>query len=277
MFSDTYATIWFENSRVTGVTTKNAALVDGFCDLAFPIVNWGQRPAVRQVEPAPVVVDAGIDQVATVTPKTDSMGTGFAISLDGIVLTNRHVVEGCRTVTVIVSGTLYPATNVILDNGADLALIETNWEPKTYAKFRDGRGVRAGAEVVVLGFPLVGLLADEMNVAVGNVSSLAGIGNDRTAIQITAPVQPGNSGGPVLDRSGNLVGIVVGKLDAIKVAEVIGDLPQNVNFAVSGPIARVFLDSRAVKYEEAPSEREIPVADIADQARQFTALIECKV
>jgi S1-C subfamily serine protease len=72
--------------------------------------------------------------------------------------------------------------------------------------------------VVALGYPLSGVLAAETNVSVGNVSALAGIADDSRYLQISAPVQPGNSGRPLLDVSGHLVGIVTAKLDAVRIA-----------------------------------------------------------
>ena len=109
----------------------------------------------------------------------------------------------------------------------------------------------------------------------GAVSALAGPGDDRRFIQITAPVQPGNSGGPVLDAAGNVVGVVVAKLDAVEIARSTGDIPQNVNFAVSAGIARAFLDVGGVPYETAPSDTEAGPVEIAAAARKFTVLVEC--
>ncbi|MEX0815304.1 MAG: serine protease, partial [Dongiaceae bacterium] len=143
------------------------------------------------------------------------------------------------------------------------------------AAFREGRGVRAGDGVVVVGFPLRGLLASAANVTTGTVSALAGIRDDIRYLQITAPVQPGNSGGPLLDMSGNVVGVVVGKLDALAVAEVTGDIPQNVNFAIKDSVARSFLDANGIDYETAPADRDLSAADVGERARRFTVLLEC--
>ena len=107
------------------------------------------------------------------------------------------------------------------------------------------------------------------------MSNLRGIGDDRTFIQITAPVQPGNSGGPLLDDSGNVVGVIVRKLDAIKVARATGDIPQNVNFAVNASIARIFLDSEGTDYRLASSTEKMPAADVVAGARQHVASVEC--
>ena len=199
-----------------------------------------------------------------------STGSGFRVSADGRVLTNAHVVRGCAEVRVLPAG---PATVVARDEAADLALI--NGPPGAAAAFRQGRGVRSGAPVVVVGYPLRGVLAAGANVSTGSVAALAGIRGDRRKIQITAPVQPGNSGGPVLDAAGNAVGVVVSRLDALRMARATGRVPQNVNFAVSAAAARAFLDSEGVPYETASSNRARAPEDVAAAAKAFTVLIEC--
>ncbi len=151
-------------------------------------------------------------------------------------------------------------------------------EPLPYgraAKFRDGRGIRPGDSIVVVGYPLRGFLASEANVTTGTVSALAGPDDDRRLFQITAPVQPGNSGGPVLDASGNVVGVVMAKLDAIRIARATGDIPQNINFAISAGIVRSFLDAQSVPYDTAPSTDELRPAELAVGAKAFTVVVEC--
>ncbi len=108
-----------------------------------------------------------------------------------------------------------------------------------------------------------------------NHTALAGPDNNRRRIQITAPVQPGNSGGPVLDQSGHVVGVVVARLDAVKLVQRTGRLPQNVNFAISEGTVRAFLDANNVPYEVEPSDKPLPTADIAAKAREFTVRVEC--
>jgi S1-C subfamily serine protease len=136
--------------------------------------------------------------------------------------------------------------------------------------------VRAGDAVIALGYPLSGLLATTANLTVGNVSALAGLGDDSRYLQISAPVQPGNSGGPLLDASGHLVGIVTAKLDAALVARFTGDIPQNVNFALKAEVARTFLESKGIAYQTAHSDQQLSPADVGDIARPFTVRIECE-
>ena len=128
---------------------------------------------------------------------------------------------------------------------------------------------------MVVGYPLRGLLASEANVTTGTVSALAGPADDRRFFQITAPVQPGNSGGPVLDMAGNAVGVVMAKLNAIRIARATGDIPQNVNFAISEGTARAFLDAQDVPYETAPSTESLEPAGIAAKARKFVVPVAC--
>jgi hypothetical protein len=109
----------------------------------------------------------------------------------------------------------------------------------------------------------------------GNFSSLSGMGGDTRFLQITAPMQPGNSSGPMLDAAGNLMGVVVSKLDAVKLAKITGDMAQNVNFAIHANVLRTFLDANNVDYESASSNQPLAPTAITEKARGFTALVEC--
>ena len=166
------------------------------------VADAGQTPA-----PAPEPTHRPLE--------LDSTGSGFRVSGQGHVLTNAHVVRGCTEVRIPPSGVVEV---VAREGSSDLALLRAPaGTARAVAKFRQGRGIRPGASVVVMGYPLRGLFASEANVSTGAVSALAGPGDDRRLIQITAPVQPGNSGGPVLDAAGNVVRVVVAKLDAFKI------------------------------------------------------------
>lgn len=205
-----------------------------------------------------------------------STGTGFIVSKAGYVLTNHHVIDGCKEIRAqIPSGAVAVTPVIARDPKNDLALVKLPSQAVNVATFRDGQTLRQGDSVVAIGFPLHGLLASGVNLTTGAVSALAGVGDDTRFLQITAPVQPGNSGGPLLDLSGNVVGIVVGKLNAIKIAKAIGDIPQNVNFAISATVARGFLDAKGVKYETVPSNKKLEAADVGELAKKFTVVVEC--
>jgi serine protease Do len=201
-----------------------------------------------------------------------SSGTGFAISGGALIITNNHVVEDCATINIPELG---PAEIVRSDRRNDVALLKPSRPLDKGLRFRSGRQVRLGEEIVVLGFPLRGVLSSPPIVTTGIVSSLAGIQDDRTRMQISAPVQPGNSGGPVIDKSGNVVGIVVSKLNAIRAAEITGDIPQNVNFAIHSSIVTSLLDSFAIKYEIGNFEKEKSTSDLVAESLPAIVPLEC--
>jgi S1-C subfamily serine protease len=130
--------------------------------------------------------------------------------------------------------------------------------------------------VFVFGFPLTGILATSGNFTTGMVTAMAGMGDDTRLVQISAPVQPGSSGGPLIDKYGNVVGVIVSKLSAFFVAEVTKDIPQNVNFAIKASIATNFLDSNDVTPNVSAKARELAPEAIAELARLFTVRVTCK-
>jgi hypothetical protein len=197
----------------------------------------------------------------------DLTGTGFFVTAQGLALTNDHVAGGCRSITARMDGQPPMRAELVRrDEGNDLALIRVQAPGAVaFATFRAAPGVRAGDDVMVAGFPLASVLQNGLNVTRGNVSAMAGIGGDRSLIQITAPVQPGNSGGPLLDMGANVIGVVVAKLDA-----------ENVNFAIQQSVARAFLESNGVRVSERPTAAPMVPGDVSDRANAFTFLIECR-
>ena len=197
-------------------------------------------------------------------------GTGFRVAKTGAVITNNHVTENCATIKVNGgSASLRSA-----DSQNDLALLQGTPSPVT-AKFRSGRGLRIGDDVIVAGYPLRGLFGGGLNVGTGTVSSLAGLSNDSRKLQISAPVNSGNSGGPLLDNAGRVVGLIVSKVNAVKSAEVLGDVVQGANFAIKAAVAQSFLDMNGVDYQFATNSKKRATADIAEEAKGYTVLIEC--
>ena len=120
------------------------------------------------------------------------------------------------------------------------------------------------------------MLATSGNFTLGNVTAVAGLGDDTRILQISAPVQPGNSGGPLLDYSGNVVGVVEGKLNAITVFTVTNDLAQNVNFAIKANVVTNFLDANSVAYTSGSlASTALPTSEIAERAKSLAVMIEC--
>lgn len=232
--------------------------------------STASNPVMR---PGPIPnTEWGGEASETNTSQQRSAGSGYFVSQSGHIGTNNHVIEGCTHISVADYG---PAQLVKSDQTNDLAIIkvETN-NDHTVAHFRTAP-VRRGEEIFVLGFPFSDLLGNNLTISEGIVSSLAGIGGDVRNFQMSAPVQPGNSGGPVLDASGDLVGTVVAKLDAMKTLELAGSLPENVNFAVHGNMMAILMASaNLVPAYAVPSER-MSAADVSSKAEKFTVQIIC--
>jgi S1-C subfamily serine protease len=207
--------------------------------------------------------------------RSGSSGTGFFVSTDGYVVTNAHVVDGCSNPQLI-SGLAPPVSARVLaaDTANDLALLKGDLMSNRAASLRVG--VKVGEGIAAFGYPLVGLLSTSGNFTVGNVSAITGLGDDTRYLQISAPVQPGNSGGPVLDQNGNVVGVVVSKLDAIKIAAAINDVAQNVNFAIKATVLTNFLDASGVSYTTAGVGQPLQPADLAERAKSISVLIRCE-
>lgn len=206
-----------------------------------------------------------------------SSGTGFVVA-EGRVMTNNHVVENCGSMLARnTQGLKVPARVVAVDRRRDLALLAVAAELGPPLTFRDSPPVRRGEGVVTYGFPLSGLLSSGPTLTTGDISALSGLRDNPLNFQISAPVQPGNSGGPLFDPQGNVIGVVVSKLNAARIAEMTGgDIPQNVNFAVKGNEALAFLRSNNVPLRTAastgPDKRNFEVGDIANPS---TVSLQC--
>jgi S1-C subfamily serine protease len=209
-------------------------------------------------------------------------GTGFVVSAKGHIVTNNHVVAHCvDDIHGNLTGQSLTSLRVVAtDEINDLALLQP--QAKKNMKFKEkevvhirSTPIHSGDAVLAIGFPLHGLLSSDFTVTTGIVNSLSGILNDSRFLQISAEVQPGNSGGPLLDTSGNLVGVVSEKLNALRFAKLTGDIPQNVNFAIKTGAVRDFLDNSAIPYETAESSEQLKNSDITEQARTYTMLIGC--
>jgi S1-C subfamily serine protease len=213
----------------------------------------------------------------TPAKKIDKTGTGFVISANGHILTNHHVIDGCiGEIHGNLSGESPIALRVVsTDETNDLALLQGAGSSfKDVATIRE-KAIHPGDAVVAIGYPFHGLLTSDFTVTTGIVSSLSGILNDTRYLQISAAVQPGNSGGPLLDSGGHVVGMVAAKLNALKFAKVTGDMPENINFAIKTGALRDFLDNSVVSYQTAEAKSELKTVDVARDARAYTLLISC--
>jgi hypothetical protein len=237
--------------------------------------QFGTR-AVRRRWRKVILALAGMVLTAPLAAAATLKGTGFAVSDEGMLVTNEHVVAGCRLVSVRLGKRQLSGSVIATDHVSDLALVQLQERTPAFATLRRSPAIRVGEQVVTYGFPLSGSLATEGNLTVGYISALRGLRDDDKTIQITAPVQPGNSGGPLMDQSGHVVGVVAAKLDAMKVMRIMGDVPQNVNFAITLDRLKRFLQANNVRLADEPSIDELRPVDIGERVRTFTYLVECQ-
>jgi hypothetical protein len=200
-----------------------------------------------------------------------SSGTAFFVNADGWAVTNAHVLEGCTRASVPSLGN---ATDWIVDRQNDLAIVRVvGGAGKPFLRLRNSP-TRLGEDITAFGYPLHGLLSDSIKVTTGNINSLVGMENDTRYLQISTPLQPGNSGGPIVDRSGSVVGVTTAVLGS-KFAGSTGILPQNVNFALRSNVVEIFLQSRSITYDTKQSEAVASTADLAEMVAPAVVQILC--
>ena len=170
-------------------------------------------------------------------------GTGFFVSPNGLLVTAAHVVQGASGVWVSVKDDIWPASVVKLDSANDVAVLRVDAPgPMPFLTLADSATVRMGTDVFTVGFPNIQIQGVSPKLTRGEISSMTGIQDDPRFFQISVPVQPGNSGGPLLNLHGRVVGIVVSRLDDRFTLFASGALPQNVNYAIKSSYVRALLD-----------------------------------
>jgi len=201
-------------------------------------------------------------------------GSGFFITKDGHFLTAAHVVDDVESIRIYWKSKDYTAKKVFVDNTLDVAVLKVAGVQSPQPLFLSGSSkVKTGDAVFTLGFPQVQLQGLEAKYTDGSISSLSGIANDPKYFQISVPVQPGNSGGPLLDGSGNVVGLITARLDAIKTLEITGSLPQNVNYALKSSFILPLLGSVPDIQLEKPSN--VDKSEAIKRAKIAVGLVVC--
>jgi TPR repeat protein len=208
-------------------------------------------------------------------------GSGFVVGAgQSYVVSNHHVVKDCKNIKIMPFD--LPAVVRAKDERNDLALLSVANLQAPPLKLRSGHSIRPGDNLVTLGYPLAGLLATGASVNTGTLTTLGGLNNDTSLFQISVPTQPGNSGGPVLDLYGQLVGVVVSQLNAVTVGQAIGNIPQNINFAINTATLSSFLEASNVDFgishlQQDAKAKHLDAADVGSLARRSTVKVECSM
>ena len=234
------------------------------------------------------------------TPILESTGSGFFVSKTGHILTNEHVVRDCGSVTVGDNANNQVTASIKeTDARNDLALLRisstkmTSAETKSLIRKLSSKklglklvplaseglvridDVELGEDVLVAGYPYGELFSNSIKVTKGIVSANKGMGDDSGQFQMDAAVQSGNSGGPVYDENGNIVGVVIAQLDKRKVEKTIGSLPENVNFGIKASTVRQFLTSAGLPTKWSNRTKRKSTKELAQIAKNQTVMVVC--
>jgi S1-C subfamily serine protease len=226
---------------------------------------YPDRPPIEDIASiSPEIIDPKAPGAKIPPSSGGKSGTGFYINENGYLLTNNHVVDSCSSVWIDDGNSKIQASIIKVNANLDIAVLRINKKTSAYAIFGQ---VRTGEDVMTLGFPLGDILGDEIKATKGVVSALVGYQGDKDYLQFTAPIQPGNSGGPLLNEGGFVVGI--------NTSNLVGEDLQNINFAIKGTSALNFLGQYGIEFEHKDYVDAISSADIVEQSKEFTVRILC--
>ena len=246
-----------------------------------------QRQAQAEKKPPP--------QAAAKQKPQSGSGSGFFVSKMGHVITNAHVVKNCKKVTIGDNANKQvPAELINTDRSNDLALLKLSTLEMASAESKSliqklgivivplaskgllrSEDVKLGEKVLVAGYPYGDLFSNTMKVTSGIVSATRGLGDDSGRFQLDAAVQPGNSGGPIYDSGGNIVGVVVSQLNKMNMAKAIGSLPENVNFGIKASTVRQFLTSSGLPSKKSERTEEKSTEQLAEIAQNQALMVMC--
>ena len=238
-----------EDALLYGADIKNLEAAKRFC-------KFISRPPDQEQEP-----------IGLPSGSLLGSGSGFVINKNGNLVTNAHVVEGCSSLRVKnpkdTSG--FAAQLVSANQSLDVAVLKVPISSMSeYAVF--AKTIEIGSDVAAFGYPLSDTLGKDLKVTKGNISSMSGISGDPRFLQFTAPIQPGSSGGIVVDSHGHAVGISTARLED----------EQLVNFAVKGTVVQSFLAEKNIDFFAVDGMADIPpIAESVAKAEQYTKIIEC--
>lgn len=193
-------------------------------------------------------------------------GTGFFINQSGAIITNNHVIEGCRKIEISIDGRNYNATVLANDQKNDLALINIKYNNSDYFQL-SAEDPKLLDDVIIAGYPLGRRVSSSIKTSKGSITSLSGYGNDYSNFQTDAALNQGNSGGPIINTSGNVLGVAVanfGKKHGV----------ESFNFGIKNSTLKSFISSNNINYQIG-NDRTISNAKLTNLITNATTFVEC--
>ena len=193
-------------------------------------------------------------------------GTGFFVSNDGFIITNHHVIEGCKYVELNYNAKTYKTKTIAIDKINDLAVLKAKINsPKFYSVSKEDAALLD--DIIIAGFPLGKKVSSAIKTSKGSITALAGFGDNYSEFQTDAALNQGNSGGPILNNYGNVIGVAVaayGKEQGV----------ESFNFGIKSSTLRTFVSSNRIKLNN-PNSKVLSKSELRDLIFGGTVYLEC--
>ena len=196
-----------------------------------------------------------------------SSGTGFFISNDGTMITNNHVIEGCSQIVSIYENREIKSSLINTDVKNDLAIIKSNIKPQKFYSISK-KDADLLENVIIAGYPLGKKISSEIKATSGTVTALAGYDNNYAEFQTDAALNSGNSGGPIINNNGEVVGVAVAKWQEEGV--------ESFNFGIKSSTLITFLNSTNINYSEIVN-KNLKKNDLIELIKSATVYLECRM
>ena len=193
-------------------------------------------------------------------------GTGFFVSKSGHIISNHHVIEGCDTTKLTFKGKEVTADVLAVDKMNDLAILKANLVPdKVYPVATEDAGLLE--DIIIAGYPLGKKVSAAIKTSKGSVTALAGYGDNYSEFQTDAALNQGNSGGPIMNQKGNVIGVAVANYG--KKAGV-----ESFNFGIKSSTLKTFASANGLTFLP-PNNRELSNKDLGKLITDGTVYLEC--
>ena len=202
-----------------------------------------------------------------------SSGTGFLVSNKGHIITNNHVTNYCTVITSHYQGEVYESITLASDRLNDLTLLKTNIKSDKLFSV-SSQDVSLLDDIYIAGFGFGKNLSSSVKVTRGVVSALTGLKDNYSRFQVDAALQPGNSGGPIVDMKGNVVGIAVEKANFVYTLENFQSLPENMNFGIKSSVLNSFVRANGINISN-QTNVEMSKKDLGNLITDATIYIDC--
>ena len=266
--------VWlvFKNVKWPHTACSQGKMGDGVLAGYFPtyseaeglaLANSSKKKIVKKTQPKkqkPKIV-VGDNEVVPA-----ASGSGFFITSSGYIISNNHVIDGCRKVTLTHNGQEMSANVIATDSKNDLAILKSNVRPSRFYKLSQD-DAKLLDDVIIAGYPLGKRVSAAIKTSKGSITSLAGYGDNYSNFQTDAALNQGNSGGPIMDNSGNVVGVAVANYG--KQAGV-----ESFNFGIKSSTVKTFIESNDIRYSKG-SKSNLNNEQLSNLITNATIYLEC--